>query len=46
MEWNLNDKISAVVIDNTVNIIKIILRHVPCFAHKLSLAVNKAVLKN
>ncbi|KZS02545.1 Uncharacterized protein APZ42_000377, partial [Daphnia magna] len=50
-EWNLMNKISAVVTDNAANIVKAVSdinnwRHVPCFAHTLSLAVKDAVLKN
>jgi hypothetical protein len=55
-DWNLTNKISAVVTDNAANIktnvikmvISILLYYdicVPCFAHTLSLAVKDAILK-
>lgn len=50
-EWKLTDKISAVVTDNANNIVKDVneinkWRHVPCFAHTLSLAMKDAIKKN
>jgi hypothetical protein len=49
-EWQLTDKIAAVVAGNAANIVKAAnenkWRDVPCFAHTLSLAVKDAVKKN
>jgi hypothetical protein len=51
VEWQLTGKIVAVVTDNAYNIVKAVneinnWRHVPCFAHSLSLAVKDAIKKN
>jgi len=46
-EWGLENRVSACILDNSTNILKVIdsckLRHVYCFAHSLILAVQKAI---
>ncbi|XP_044732971.1 zinc finger BED domain-containing protein 4-like [Chrysoperla carnea] len=48
-EWNINEKISAVVTDNTKNISAAVemcgWNHIPCFGHSLNAIVQSALLE-
>lgn len=48
-EWNLQNKVMAIVTDNAANMkaaIQILkLRHLPCYAHTLNLVVTQALIK-
>lgn len=43
-EWNINDKVTCIVTDNAINMIKTFKilkkKHLPCYAHTLNLVVQ------
>ena len=47
--WNLTNKVTAIVTDNEANMVSAIdevWRHVPCTTHSLNLAVKSAISEN